>query len=200
MNDNFQMHLVRTVGGKRINPSAPDPTLIDINDIAYSMDGIHRFGGHTNPHIKLTDHSFLVSILSPDDLALDALMHDTPEYILQDLSSPVKNLVGGYSVLEDKMLNAIYYGLGIISEPIPEGQVISIHEDVKRVDSNVMAAESMFGGLGPMPVTDVWIYEKALRWLKADIDFTRVCSSTLQRFLDRYHVLRRHLHHWKVKE
>lgn len=60
--DNF---MIETVSGHRINPSDPQPTSIDIHDIAWSLSRQPRFAGHTITEIpyNVAQHSVYVADL-----------------------------------------------------------------------------------------------------------------------------------------
>lgn len=101
-----------TFTGKMIVPDDPKPEDIDIIDIAVGLSQQCRYSGQVWPFYSVAEHSILVSQLvgqRADDkrYALRALMHDSPEFILNDMVRPVKRKVKGYDVLEDKVMRAI---------------------------------------------------------------------------------------------
>ena len=80
-----------TFTGKMIVPDEPKPEDIDIIDIAVGLSQQCRYAGHVWPFYSVAEHSILVAQLvgqQPDDkrYALRALMHDSPEFILNDKS------------------------------------------------------------------------------------------------------------------
>jgi len=95
-------HTIETVSGSLINVDNPDPKTIDINDAAWAISRISRFAGHTITEIPLNvaQHSIHVCDLileneefeNPYVIALFGLLHDTGEYALGDIPSPVKHL------------------------------------------------------------------------------------------------------------
>ena len=68
---------------------------ITIEQVAHSLSGLARFTGHAirlnGNTYTVAEHSVKVSYIVP---TLTALMHDSPEVITNDLSSPVKALMG----------------------------------------------------------------------------------------------------------
>lgn len=89
---------IETEGGQRYDVINPDPALISLNDIAYSLSTQNRFGGHANPFWSVAQHScFVVDILIGQgygyadlDLLQGALLHDSPEAFLLDIPRPTK--------------------------------------------------------------------------------------------------------------
>lgn len=85
---------IQTVSGRRINPFAPVPELIELDDIAQALANQCRFGGHCRSFYSVAQHSCLLSDLlaareaEPVGL-LSALLHDAPEAYLVDLPHPL---------------------------------------------------------------------------------------------------------------
>jgi hypothetical protein len=84
---------------------------ISIVDIAVGLSQQCRYAGQVWPFYSVAEHSVLVSQLVPQQprsrLPLQALMHDGPEYILNDMIRPVKRRITGYDDLEDRVMYAI---------------------------------------------------------------------------------------------
>lgn len=99
---------IETVTGRLVNIENPDPTTINIEDIAWGLSRLPRFCGHTITVIpyNVAQHSMFVadevaSILSrnneiPKDrvreVILMALLHDAAEIYTGDWPSPVKRI------------------------------------------------------------------------------------------------------------
>lgn len=62
----------------------------DINIIADALSKINRYQGHTPYPYSVALHSVVCSYLVPQDLAFDALMHDTAEAYIGDVHGPLK--------------------------------------------------------------------------------------------------------------
>lgn len=120
-----------TASGKHINPLKPDPTRIDICDIAHALSHICRFGGHSSCFYSVAQHSVLVSgFVSPEN-ALLGLMHDAAEAYLGDVVRPLKRGLGKYSELETRWEDAIFSTFGINGN----------HTEVKEADNHVLSLE-----------------------------------------------------------
>ncbi|MCJ7828129.1 MAG: hypothetical protein MUP81_00115 [Dehalococcoidia bacterium] len=99
---------IQTVSGKRVDLVNPDPDTIDILDIAHALSQICRYTGHCNKFYSVAEHSIRVAQIVPPELRLHALLHDTSEAYLQDISRPLKNLLPSYRLLETDILEVIY--------------------------------------------------------------------------------------------
>lgn len=87
---------IQTVSGRRVDPFAPDPGEIDLDDIAQALSNQCRFGGHCRVFYSVAQHSCLVADLvaagGGDTVEqLWALLHDAPEAYLVDLPHPLKH-------------------------------------------------------------------------------------------------------------
>jgi hypothetical protein len=90
----------------------PTPEMVNIKDIAHSLSLQCRFSGHTNRFYSVAEHSvrvsrFLFSTYGDYRLALQGLLHDASEAYLLDVPSPVKQHLGGYKSMEDKLQEVI---------------------------------------------------------------------------------------------
>ena len=108
---------IETYSGKFIDPTAPKPDDICIEDIAWALSRIARFTGHSRSVIPYTvaEHSVLVYDLMTDYLAgkdypglnvereeltfseknnvlFHALLHDAHEAYIGDISTPLKRI------------------------------------------------------------------------------------------------------------
>lgn len=72
----------------------PTEEMICSEDIAHALNNVCRFGGHTHGHYSVAQHSILVAALAPDDMKLEALLHDASEAYLGDVIKPLKNILG----------------------------------------------------------------------------------------------------------
>ena len=80
-----------TFTGAVINPLAPDPAAINIEDIAHSLAQQCRFCGHTRMFYSVAEHSVRCSRIVAAKHRLTALMHDASEAYLSDIARPVKH-------------------------------------------------------------------------------------------------------------
>ena len=113
----------RMLSGRRLDLLDPSPLDIEIEDIAHGLARVPRWNGQTKgAHIfSVAQHSLVVEdiarVLKPD-LAdrwrLAILLHDAPEYVVADLISPFKSMLGGeYKVIENRLMSAIYRRFGL---------------------------------------------------------------------------------------
>lgn len=76
--------------GNRVDLLNPDPSQIDIRDIARHLSIINRFSGATKAPYSVAQHSLYVSMLVPEAWQLHALLHDAHEAYLGDINTPLK--------------------------------------------------------------------------------------------------------------
>lgn len=114
-----------TASGKFFDPINPDPSKIDILDIAHALSRQSRFSGHTSKFWSVANHSILVSRLVAPEYALTALLHDAAEAYLVDLPSPIKNtsILSSYKFLENRLHAAVSQAFSL---PIPWSE--TLHE------------------------------------------------------------------------
>lgn len=123
---------IRTITGKRIIVANPDPDSICIEDIAAGLAKVNRFNGQTDLGYTVAQHSWWVSLIVPQEHALQALLHDAPEAYLSDLNSPAKQLCHDYRRLEARFNSAIMAHFGL---PIQH------HPDIRKADLVMLATE-----------------------------------------------------------
>ena len=108
----------RMLSGRRLDLLDPSPLDIEIADIAHGLARVARWNGQTHgAHIfSVAQHTLLVETVlrvqnpaAGDRLRLAALLHDAPEYVIGDMISPFKAVLGGdYKVVEKRLLAAIH--------------------------------------------------------------------------------------------
>jgi 5'-deoxynucleotidase YfbR-like HD superfamily hydrolase len=119
----------RMLSGRRLDLLDPSPLDVEIDDIAHGLARVPRWNGQTKgAHIfSVAQHSLMVEeisrVLKPD-LAdrwrLAILLHDAPEYVVADLISPFKNILGGeYKKIEARLMRAVHMRFGVPAE-IPD--------------------------------------------------------------------------------
>jgi 5'-deoxynucleotidase YfbR-like HD superfamily hydrolase len=119
------------LSGRRLDLLDPSPLDVEIEDIAHGLARVARWNGQTHgAHIfSVAQHTLLVETVarakwpSLDRAArLAILLHDAPEYVIGDMISPFKAVIGGsYKVVEARLLAAIHLRFGLPpkqSEPI----------------------------------------------------------------------------------
>ena len=113
----------RMLSGRRLDLLDPSPLDIEIEDIAKGLARVARWNGQTvGAHaFSVAQHTLLVeTIMQVTDPAigaegrLAAMLHDAPEYVIGDMISPFKVLLGGeYKAVEARLLTAIHRRFGV---------------------------------------------------------------------------------------
>jgi len=110
------------LSGRRLNLLDPSPLDIEIEDIAHGIARVARWNGQTEgPNIfSVAQHSLLVETIAHHSANLDrlsrlaVLLHDAPEYVIGDMISPFKAVIGdAYKGVEARLLAAIYLRFGL---------------------------------------------------------------------------------------
>jgi 5'-deoxynucleotidase YfbR-like HD superfamily hydrolase len=115
------------LSGRRLDLLDPSPLDVEIEDIAHGLARVARWNGQTvGPHIfSVAQHSLLVAAIAdhlrPDMAAswrLAVLLHDAPEYVVGDVISPFKTVIGDvYKEVEERLLAAIRLRFGLPAQP-----------------------------------------------------------------------------------
>ncbi|MGE0846205.1 MAG: YfbR-like 5'-deoxynucleotidase [Flavobacteriaceae bacterium] len=119
----------RMLSGRRLDLLDPSPLDIEIEDIAHGLARVARWNGQTvgDHAFSVAQHSLLVEklmrLIEPAAercVLLAALVHDAPEYVIGDMISPFKAVIGGdYKAVEIRLLDAIHRHFAIPA-PLPE--------------------------------------------------------------------------------
>ncbi len=183
----------RMLSGRRldlINPSAMD---IEIEDIAHGLSRVARWNGQTigDHSFSVAQHSVLVEKISltlqPEiekTWLLAALLHDASEYVVGDMISPFKNVLGvNYRSFEDKLMQAIHirFGLPAVIPPqlkkfIKRSDKISAYLEATQIAGFSHAESCKIFGPPPIPVKDL-----AIQPLSA--------NEAKQQFLEKFYAL-----------
>ncbi|GAA0778296.1 HD family hydrolase [Roseibium denhamense] len=129
----------RMLSGRRLNLLDPSPLDVEISDIAHGLARVARWNGQTygDHAFSVAEHSLIVEDitvqLKPDlspDWRLAVLLHDAPEYVIGDMISPFKSVIGeAYKAVEARLQGAIHLRFGLPAE-IPQ----TIKKLCKRAD------------------------------------------------------------------
>lgn len=112
----------RMLSGRRLDLLDPSPLDVEIEDIAHGLARVARWNGQTEgAHIfSVAQHSLLVEIIARQRARLDrpsrlgVLLHDAPEYVIGDMISPFKAVIGdSYKAVEKRLLAAIHLRFGL---------------------------------------------------------------------------------------
>lgn len=107
---------ISTHSGKRFDLRNPRPCDVEIEDIAIALARIARFTGHTKDFLSVGQHVVNVARIlnewgEPIEVQLYGLLHDAPEYVLNDVVSPLKRMLPQYRAFERRVMKAILKGL-----------------------------------------------------------------------------------------
>jgi uncharacterized protein len=137
----------RMLSGRRLDLLDPSPLDIEIEDIAHGLARVARWNGQTRgAHIfSVAQHTLLVETIArqlrPNTdrrLLLAVLLHDSPEYVIGDLISPFKVVMGdAYKAVETRLLSAIHVRFGL-PRTIPE----QLHRLIKLADQAAAGLEA----------------------------------------------------------
>lgn len=108
----------RMLSGRRLDLLNPSPFDIEIEDIAHGLARVARWNGQTQGEhaYSVAQHSLLVEQIfqklfpqSSKNECLCALLHDAPEYVIGDMISPFKAIIGKqYERVEKCIQDAIH--------------------------------------------------------------------------------------------
>jgi 5'-deoxynucleotidase YfbR-like HD superfamily hydrolase len=153
----------RMLSGRRLDLLHPSPLDIEISDIAHGLARVARWNGQTNgAHIfSVAQHTLLVEAVMREQMPrldvsyrLAALLHDAPEYVIGDMISPFKAVLGGdYKAVEKRLLSAIHirFGLPPLLAPEIERQIKAADKGAAYLEATVLAgfaqaeAKRLFG-------------------------------------------------------
>ena len=137
----------RMLSGRRLDLLDPSPLDIEIADIAHGLARVARWNGQTHgPNIfSVAQHTLLVEAVlrrqvprADDRVRLAALLHDAPEYVIGDMISPFKVVIGGaYKVVEHRLLAAIHIRFGL-----PPVLAEAITKQIKAADRGAAFLEA----------------------------------------------------------
>jgi hypothetical protein len=116
----------RMLSGRRLDLLDPSPLDVEIADIAHGLARVARWNGQTSGTniFSVAQHTLLVEAVMREQaprvdarVRLAALLHDAPEYVIGDMISPFKAVLGGgYKTVEKRLLAAIHIRFGLPPE------------------------------------------------------------------------------------
>lgn len=137
----------RMLSGRRLDILDPSPVDVELSDIAHGLARVARWNGQTigDYPFSVAQHSVLVLELfrsaNPDadpTAQLQCLLHDAPEYVVGDIISPFKAVIGGsYKDVEKGLLAAIYLRFSL-----PATMPASVSKLVKKADQEAAFFEA----------------------------------------------------------
>jgi 5'-deoxynucleotidase YfbR-like HD superfamily hydrolase len=133
----------RMLSGRRLDLLDPSPLDIELSDIAHGLARVARWNGQTmgSHAFSVAQHTIIVEeivgLIAPKagataEVRLATMLHDAPEYVIGDMISPFKALIGGdYRTVERRLLEAIHRRFGL-PVPLPE-KTVALIKNADRV-------------------------------------------------------------------
>jgi 5'-deoxynucleotidase YfbR-like HD superfamily hydrolase len=130
----------RMLSGRRLDLLDPSPLDVEISDIAHGLARVARWNGQTfgDHAFSVAQHSILVADIfrrieknASPEAHLAAFLHDAAEYVIGDMISPFKAVVGGgYKLVEANLQRAIHLRFSL-----PVELPAKMRAGIKRADS-----------------------------------------------------------------
>ena len=167
----------RMLSGRRLDLLDPSPLDVEIEDIAHGLARVARWNGQTHGDnaFSVAQHCVLVEELAarlepnlPAKFRLTILLHDAPEYVIGDMISPFKAVIGAdYKTVEHRLEAAIHIRFGLPAHVPGEIKVLTkradhvsaYYEAVELAGFQKAEAEKLFGRPKGFPETlalDPW--------------------------------------------
>ena len=116
------------LSGRRLDLLDPSPLDIEIADIAHGLRASRA--GTARPRARISSRWRSIASSGRDHRAparaprppgrLGVLLHDAPEYVIGDMISPFKAVIGdAYKAVEARLLAAIHLRFGLTAGPSP---------------------------------------------------------------------------------
>lgn len=184
----------RMLSGRRLDLLDPSPLDVEISDIAHGLARVARWNGQTRGDhaFSVAQHSLIVTDIfsrcNPDasaDALMMALLHDGPEYVIGDMISPFKAVVGGgYKGVEQRLEAAIHLRFGLPAHPDRE-----LKAQIKKADT--MSAYFEATELAGFTASEARKFFGQPRGVSVDMLAIRPMPSldVQALFLDRFHAL-----------
>jgi 5'-deoxynucleotidase YfbR-like HD superfamily hydrolase len=128
----------RMLSGRRLDLLNPSPLDVELSDIAHGLARVARWNGQTNGDhaFSVAQHSLVVEEIfrrlnrCDADECMMALLHDAPEYVIGDMISPFKAVVGGgYKTVEKRLEAAVHLRFGL-----PPATPRLLKDKIKKAD------------------------------------------------------------------
>jgi 5'-deoxynucleotidase YfbR-like HD superfamily hydrolase len=185
----------RMLSGRRLDLLNPSPLDIELSDIAHGLARVARWNGQTNGDhaFSVAQHSLVVEAIFRQqnrcnaDECLMALLHDAPEYVIGDMISPFKAVVGGgYKTVEKRLEAAVHLRFGL-----PPATPATLKAKIKKADQ--IAAFFEATELAGFSHAEAVKFFGAPRGITLDMIEIAPLTATLaqQRFADRFEALER---------
>ena len=184
----------RMLSGRRLDLLDPSPLDVEISDIAHGLSRVARWNGQTKGDhaFSVAQHSLLVEAIFsemfpdvPAEARLTALLHDAPEYVIGDMISPFKSVVGGgYRACEERLQRAIH-----VRFSLPAATGDRLRREIKRADQVAAYFEAtVLAGFSLPEAAKYFGRPRGLAAERFDLD-PRPVTSAQKAFLRRFSAL-----------
>jgi 5'-deoxynucleotidase YfbR-like HD superfamily hydrolase len=168
------------LSGRRLDILDPSPLDVELTDIAHGLARVARWNGQTQGDFpfSVAQHSILVLEIfrtlnadASDAAQLYALLHDAPEYVMGDLISPFKTVMGGnYKEVENRLQAAVYLRFSLGATP-----PVALGRQIKKADREAAYFEAIhlagfdpdearrFFGAPTVPEFDLEAFDRLIR-------------------------------------
>ncbi|SCX33445.1 YfbR-like 5'-deoxynucleotidase [Agrobacterium rosae] len=154
----------RMLSGRRLDLLDPSPLDVELADIAHGLARVARWNGQTRGDhaFSVAQHSLIVETVfsrmnvaaTPDDMLM-ALLHDAPEYVIGDMISPFKSVVGGgYKSVEKRLEAAVHLRFALpphasrdLKDRIKKADTVAAYFEATELAGFSMAEAQKFFGL-----------------------------------------------------
>jgi len=147
---------ILTSTGKWFDILKPDPSLIDLRDIASALSKLCRFGGHCKQFYSVAEHSILAAKMmrqkngSNSVLTSWALLHDASEAYVVDIPRPAKRQLTEYMEIENAIQRAVAERFDL-PWPMPQ-EVHEVDHDILSLELRAYMPKQPEHLLPPLPV------------------------------------------------
>jgi hypothetical protein len=133
-----------TVFGNHVDLLNPKAETISLLDISVGLGKINRYLGQFEAeHYCVAEHCIIMARQAPPEQAIHFLLHDAAEYVMGDITHPIKELFKEIYVIESKILAVIYESLEI---DLPSDEVAAM---VHEYDMRMRATEKLLLNIDP---------------------------------------------------
>jgi 5'-deoxynucleotidase YfbR-like HD superfamily hydrolase len=182
----------RMLSGRRLDLLDPSPLDIEIEDIAHGLARVARWNGQTvGEHaFSVAQHSLVVEEIAAHlhpglepRWRLAALLHDAPEYVIGDMISPFKAVLGvSYKDFEARLEAAVHLRFGLPATTPPEIKAL-----IKAADHACAGLEAVqLAGFSPPEAAR--LFGSSLRGLTIRLEPAGPAAAQA-RYLARFHLL-----------
>ncbi len=131
------MSYITTYTGKHIDPTNPDMTQVNIQDIAHALSLICRGNGQVKSFFSVGQHCINAAREAIERgysqrVILASLLHDACESYMSDVPRPLKGAMPEYVCIEEHLLDLIYEKF--LGSPLTEEEA----KQVKAIDNDLL--------------------------------------------------------------